>query len=147
MIHISMKMMTLYKIIRSMPCFFKEVTHFYCPACGGTRSVIALLHLDIERAFLCNPTVVYTGVMFLWCIAGWMVKKLTSREMKSMKPRLWMLIFGACIFFGYAVIRNILVYQFGYDIWEISFITQNLIKYLSQIKSAIFFVIEKDGTF
>ena len=133
MIHISMKMMTLYKIIRSMPCFFKEVTHFYCPACGGTRSVIALLHLDIERAFLCNPTVVYTGVMFLWCIAGWMVKKLTSREMKSMKPRLWMLIFGACIFFGYAV--------------EISFITQNLIKYLSQIKSAIFFVIEKDGTF
>ena len=83
MIHISMKMMTLYKIIRSMPCFFKEVTHFYCPACGGTRSVIALLHLDIERAFLCNPTVVYTGVMFLWCIAGWMVKKLTAREMKT----------------------------------------------------------------
>ena len=123
MIHISMKMMTLYKIIRSMPCFFKEVTHFYCPACGGTRSVIALLHLDIERAFLCNPTVVYTGVMFLWCIAGWMVKKLTAREMKSMKPRLWMLI------------------------WETSFITQNLIKYLSQIKSAIFFVTEKDGTF
>ena len=32
-------------------------------------------------------------------------------------------------------------------IWETSFITQNLIKYLSQIKSAIFFVIEKDGTF
>ena len=92
--------MTLYKIIRSMPCFFKEVTHFYCPACGGTRSVIALLHLDIERAFLCNPTVVYTGVMFLWCIAGWMVKKLTAREMKSMKPRLWMLILGVCIFFG-----------------------------------------------
>lgn len=57
MIHISMKMMILYKIIRSMPCFFKEVTHFYCPACGGTRSVIALLHLDIERAFFCNPTV------------------------------------------------------------------------------------------
>ena len=131
-------MMTLYKIIRSMPCFFKEVTHFYCPACGGTRSVIALLHLDIERAFLCNPTVVYTGVMFLWCIAGWMVKKLTAREMKSMKPRLWMLILGVCIFFGYAVIRNILVYQLDMIIWETSFITQNLIKYLSQIKSASF---------
>lgn len=85
MIHISMKMMILYKIIRSMPCFFKEVTHFYCPACGGTRSVIALLHLDIERAFLCNPTVVYTGVMFLWCIAGWMVKKLTARKRCHMK--------------------------------------------------------------
>ena len=29
----------------------------------------------------------------------------------------------------------------------VPFITQNLIKYLSQIKSAIFFVTEKDGTF
>lgn len=147
MIHISMKMMTLYKIIRSMPCFFKEVTHFYCPACGGTRSVIALLHLDIERAFLCNPTVVYTGVMFLWCIAGWMVKKLTVREIKSMKPRLWMLILGVCIFFGYAVIRIYWCTSLDMIIWETSFITQNLIKYLSQIKSAIFFVTEKDGTF
>ena len=35
--------------------------------------------------------------------------------MDVIKPRLWMLIFGVCIFFGYAVIRNILVYQFGYD--------------------------------
>lgn len=32
-----------------------------------------------------------------------------------MKPRLWMLILGICIFFGFAVIRNIMVYQFGYD--------------------------------
>ena len=32
-------------------------------------------------------------------------------------------------------------------IWETSFIIQGLIKYLSQIKSAIFFVTEKDGTF
>lgn len=44
------------------------------------KKLIALLHLDIERAFLCNPTVVYTGVIFLWCIAGWMVKKLTARD-------------------------------------------------------------------
>ena len=114
MIHISMKMMTLYKIIRSMPCFFKEVTHFYCPACGGTRSVIALLHLDIERAFLCNPTVVYTGVMFLWCIAGWMVKKLTVREIKSMKPRLWMLIWE-CVFLWICGDQKYTGVPVGYD--------------------------------
>ena len=77
--------------------------------------MIALLHLDIERAFLCNPTVVYTGVMFLWCIAGWMVKKLTAREMKSIEAEIVDVDFGSVYFFGYAVIRNILVYQFGYD--------------------------------
>ena len=97
-IHIDEKMMTLYKIIRSMPCFFKKVTHFYCPACGGTRSVTALLHLDIERAFYVIQLLYIQGLCFSWCIAGWMVKKLTVREMKSMKPRLWMLILGVWYF-------------------------------------------------
>ena len=46
---------------------------------------------------------------------GWMIKKLTGREIGIMKPRLRMLILGICIFFGFAVIRNIMVYQFGYD--------------------------------
>lgn len=115
MISIQNRWMILFKIIRSIPCFFKEVTHFYCPGCGGTRSVEALLHLDIERAVLCNPTVVYTVILFLWCMIGWMIKKLTGIEIKIMKPRLWMLILGACIFFGFALIRNIMVYQFGYD--------------------------------
>ena len=77
--------------------------------------MIALLHLDIERAFLCNPTVVYAGVMFLWCVTGSLIQKVTGREMKIMKPRLWMLIVGCILFFGFAVIRNIMVYQFGYD--------------------------------
>lgn len=26
------------------PCFFYTVTHFYCPGCGNTRTVLALLH-------------------------------------------------------------------------------------------------------
>lgn len=98
MIHISMKMMILYKIIRSMPCFFKEVTHFYCPACGGTRSVIALLHLDIERAFLCNPTVVYTGVMFLWCICRMDGKETDSQRDEEHEAEIVDVDFGSVYF-------------------------------------------------
>lgn len=115
MIHIRMKLTILYKIVRSMPCFFKEVTHFYCPACGGTRSVIALLHLNIQRAFLCNPTVVYTAVLFLWCVVGYLIKRIMGKEIKIMKPHVWMLITGSILFFGFAVLRNIMVYKFGYD--------------------------------
>lgn len=115
MISIQNKWMILFKIIRSMPCFFKEVTHFYCPACGGTRSVVALLHLDIKRAFLCNPTVIYAGVMLLWCFFGYIIKELTGTQIKIMKPQLWMLIGGIILFFGFAVLRNVMVYQFGYD--------------------------------
>ena len=45
---------------------------------------------------------------------------------------------GVCIFFGYAVIRNILVYQLDMIIWETSFITQNLIKYCHRSKVHLF---------
>lgn len=115
MINIQKKWMILFKLIRNMPCFFKEVTHLYCPGCGGTRSVIALLHFNFKRAFLCNPTVIYVGVMFLWCILGSIIRKITGREIKFMKPHLWMLIIGVILFFGFAILRNIMVYQFGYD--------------------------------
>lgn len=115
MISIQNKWMILFKIIRRMPCFFKEVTHLYCPGCGGTRSVFALLHLDIQRAFLCNPTVVYVLIIFLWCVLGYMIRKITGREINMMRPHLWMLIIGVILFMGFAILRNIMVYQFGYD--------------------------------
>lgn len=115
MINIQKKWMILFKLIGNMPCFFKEVTHLYCPGCGGTRSVIALLHLDIKRAFLCNPTVVYVAIMFLWCMLGTVIWKLTGKKIKAMQPQLWMLILGVVLFFGFAIIRNIMVYKFGYD--------------------------------
>lgn len=113
MISIQNKWMILFKIIRSMPCFFKEVTHFYCPACGGTRSVMALLHLDIKRAFLCNPTVIYAGVMLLWCFFGYIIKELTGTQIKIMKPQLWMLIGGIILFLRICSIEEC----YGISVW------------------------------
>lgn len=98
-----------------MPCFFKEITHLYCPACGGTRAVRALLHLDLAQSFLCNPIVLYGVFMALWCAAGFLAGKIFHRTIRICRPGLWMLYLGIIIFFGHAVIRNIAVYQFGYD--------------------------------
>lgn len=36
-------------------CVFYETTGYYCMGCGGTRSMMALLHGDIARAFHNNP--------------------------------------------------------------------------------------------
>ncbi len=36
-------------------CMFYEGTGLYCLGCGGTRSMMALLHGDIGRAFHNNP--------------------------------------------------------------------------------------------
>ena len=44
-------------------CFFYEITGNFCPACGNTRSVIALLHGNLLLALRCNAI-----IPFLACI-------------------------------------------------------------------------------
>ena len=38
-----------------LPCPFRAITGWDCPLCGGTRMGSALLHGDLQAAFLCNP--------------------------------------------------------------------------------------------
>ncbi len=36
------------------PCTFYEATHLYCPGCGNTRALRALVHGDILLSLRCN---------------------------------------------------------------------------------------------
>ena len=55
-----------------MPCVFHLYSGYYCPGCGGTRSVIALLHGDITRSFIYHPLPLFViasaGVLFFFHI-------------------------------------------------------------------------------
>ena len=39
-------------------CIIKEQFHIYCPGCGGTRAVEALLHFDFLQSLYNNPAVI-----------------------------------------------------------------------------------------
>lgn len=41
------------------PCLFHLATGYYCPGCGGTRAIAALLHGQLFRSFLYHPVVLY----------------------------------------------------------------------------------------
>ena len=46
------------RVAANLPdCFFRSVTGFPCPTCGGTRAALALARLDVPAAFLANPLV------------------------------------------------------------------------------------------
>ena len=48
-----------FAITGKLPCLFREMTGLYCPGCGGTRAVKALLRGDIVTSFLYHPLVLY----------------------------------------------------------------------------------------
>lgn len=44
-------------------CFCKETFAFYCPGCGGSRSLYYLLRLDLLRSFIYFPALPVAAVM------------------------------------------------------------------------------------
>ena len=42
-----------------MPCVFQELTGLYCPGCGGTSAVKALLKGDVITSILYHPLILY----------------------------------------------------------------------------------------
>jgi hypothetical protein len=45
-------------------CFWERFLHIYCPGCGGTRAVVALVHGDILMSLWFHPLVLYSVVIF-----------------------------------------------------------------------------------
>lgn len=45
-------------------CVFETVTGLYCPGCGGTRSLIALVQGHPVRSFLLHPAVIYAAAVY-----------------------------------------------------------------------------------
>lgn len=51
----------LYFVIKNqffLPCLFHEVTGLYCPGCGMTRAMIALLSFDVVSCFRYNALLI-----------------------------------------------------------------------------------------
>lgn len=46
-----------------VPCFFSNVLGFYCPGCGGTRAIYALMRGEFLKAVWYHPLVPYGAVI------------------------------------------------------------------------------------
>lgn len=69
---------------QGFPCLFWRLTGLYCPGCGGTRAVFALLGGDVLLSLKYHPLVVYGAAVLLAELVSW----LTARKLKT--PRYYL---------------------------------------------------------
>ena len=90
-------------------CVFHDLTGLYCPGCGGTRAMHALLHGQLRQAIGFNPLIAVAIPLGAATLirAAWM----TDRSPKKVLSPVWIwTIFFALMTFWIA--RNIPAYPF-----------------------------------
>lgn len=70
---------------QGFPCLFHFITGLYCPGCGGTRAVRALLHGEILKSFCYHPFVLY-AVIAVVVEMGYLAMGM-AKGLKDMKVR------------------------------------------------------------
>lgn len=95
-------------------CLLHDVFYLYCPLCGGTRAVMALLRLNVAEAFRCNAFVVLCLpiALFFYLRAWW---RLRRGEEKLWQVPAWLWITVVSVMILYGILRNVLMIGFGID--------------------------------
>ena len=92
------------------PCWFHAVTGLYCPGCGNTRSVRAMLRFDLPLALRNNVTMPFLALLLLLLYVE-TVSALIRKDGKALRllPRsgcVWGTVIG--LFLVYFVVRNLI---------------------------------------
>ncbi|MBR6708326.1 MAG: DUF2752 domain-containing protein [Clostridia bacterium] len=98
----------------SFGCVMSRVLHLYCPGCGGTRAVGALLRGDILTSLRCHPVVLWICMI---CVVQFvrMLTALLRRDPDRAAFPNWCWIGMIVLLIGVFVVRNLLMICFGYD--------------------------------
>lgn len=97
-----------------LPCLLWNGFGYYCPGCGGTRAVKALLSGNILRSLYYHPIVLYGAVVYGWFIISNTIELISKGRLAvGMKYRDIYLWIAAVLVVGHFIVRNILLHIFG----------------------------------
>ncbi len=97
-------------------CFFKEKFHLYCPGCGGSRSLSALLRLDIIRSFILFPALPITVIILSFLYIRVFISIIKNDESALLGFKINSLIIIPIVIIFFFFLRNILLIFFKIDL-------------------------------
>lgn len=93
------------------PCGFRFVTGYYCPGCGGTRAVNALLEAKFITSFLFHPFVVYCVIIMAVFMITNTIQLISRNRLKiGLKYRHGYLYGGVVVIIANWMIQNICIF-------------------------------------
>ena len=99
-----------------LPCLFRTLTGYYCPGCGGTRAVQALVHVELLRSLRCHPAVLPGVVMSIVFWIGMTCEKIVRPNIKRFKlRRIYFYVVLGIVMIQW-IVKNVLLYALGWHI-------------------------------
>lgn len=105
--------LVLRDMLPQMPCLFDRLLGIYCPGCGGTRALKALLHGRLLQSLWYHPLIPYTAAV----AGGFMVTQGLDRlgltDQKGWKYHSWYLYGALILVVGNFLVKNVLRLVWG----------------------------------
>ncbi|MCM1065749.1 MAG: DUF2752 domain-containing protein [Eubacterium sp.] len=98
------------------PCVLYTYLHVYCPGCGGTRAVEALLHGRILESVWYHPVVLYTVIVFGGFMLTQSLERIGVRHIRGWKYHDWHLYGAVVVIACNFLMKNLLQWIWGITI-------------------------------
>lgn len=104
------------------PCIFHKATGLYCPGCGGTRALLALLSGHPVLSFLYHPLVDYLAAVLLWYLIRWSIYgialKAAPQKSGALRPgfSIAVVVIASVIIIANVLIRDLALILFGINL-------------------------------
>lgn len=104
------------KRFKMPPCVFSSWLRIYCPGCGGTRAVDALLHGHVLESVWYHPLVLYTVIIFGGFMLTQGLERLGVRWVRGWKYHNWHLYGAVIVLVCNFLVKNLLRWIWGVTI-------------------------------
>lgn len=101
---------------QGIPCLFHLYTGLYCPGCGGTRAVKALIRGDLLLSFRYHPLILYMVTVVVVQIVTWLLAKLLKKPSFHIKHYLFFVYLGIGIGLVNVIVKNYMLLVHGIDL-------------------------------
>lgn len=105
----------LLRRIQLPPCWFYFISGYYCPGCGGTRAVRALLHGHVLKALWYHPFVPYAAAVYLHFMVTQAIERAShGRFPIGMRYHDCLAWIAAALIIVNFIVKNALRYFYGF---------------------------------